>query len=367
MQHNMSLKTSCVIVAEERIKNMKNSIVISNLSPRFISHNSPDTRPSLLATLSAGLLFWTMLVVALTWLAVGVGHAEMAASDPLVMKVYPDGTKVVLRWSEVGKQVDNGEKFGGAPRIVAYDPAKDGIVPIGEPSQKTATSATNVPTQGAGSVVTSEQPAKMDYSKADPAKFDENLGPLEGFVFRTGVGPAFQQSVSSRTGSGSYQNFTFKPGIRFDLEPAYNVTEWFRVGVETGFIFNRLQRVAAEEFNLYPGDSLLGNTGFYQVPVLANVRFQFPSDGPWRGYFGGGIGATWSVLQASALGIDPYTSYSWNLAYQIATGFTYTIDRGFDLDVGLKMLSTPNPSFQDSGQTKPIYNYTAQVGLAWRF
>lgn len=330
-----------------------------------------DPRPSLFWALITGFAFWVCLIGLVLWVGIGSAIAEPAGAvpqnDPLVMKIYPDGTKVVVRWSEVGDQVDNGEKFGGAPRIVAYDAAKDGIVPIGEPSSKTSpTASTNSPAKSSGSVVTSEQPVKMDYTNTDPAKFEENLGTLEGFAFRTAVGPSFQQSVSGRTGDGLYQNFTFKPGIRFDLEPAYNVTDWFRVGVETGFIFNRIQRASIEDFNLYPGDSILGNTGFYQVPVLANVRFQFPTEGPWRGYVGGGFGATWSVLQASLLG-DSYTSYSWNLAYQIGTGFTYTIAQGFDLDVGLKMLSTINPSFQDAGQTKSIYNYTAQVGLAWRF
>lgn len=331
-----------------------------------------DRYPSLFWALVTGFVFWAGLIGLICWIGISSVLAEPATSvvgsDPLVMKIYPDGTKVVLRWSEVGKQLDSGEKFGGAPRIVAYDPAKDGIVPIGEPSSKTsATTATNAVTQGSGSVVAPNQPAKMDYTNADPSKFDENLGPMEGFAFRTSVGPSFQQSISGRSGDGVYQNFTFKPGIRFDLEPSYNVTDWFRVGAETGFIYNRFQRISFGDENGYPGDSNVGNAGLYQVPVLANVRFQFPSEGPWRGYVGGGVGAAWSVLQASSGGDAPYTSYSWNLAYQVATGFTYTIAQGFDLDVGLKMLSTPNPSLQDSGQTKPIYNYTAQVGLAWRF
>lgn len=328
-----------------------------------------EIRPSLFWALITGLLFWVGLIGILLFVGISAVQAEESATsstnDPLVMKVYPDGTKAVVRWSEVGKQVDSGEKFGGAPRIVAYDPNKDGIVPIGEPTVKTTVSSTNSTTPGSGTVVAPEKPAKMDYTDAEPEKFDEPFGPMEGFCFRTAVGPSFQQSISGRSGSGRYQNFTFKPGIRFDLEPAYNVTNWFRVGVETGFIFNRIQRLSFENSNFFPGDSRVGSTGFYQVPVLANVRFQFPSEGPWRGYVAAGFGANWSVLQASTR--DPYTSYSWNLAYQLGTGFNYTITQGLDLDVGLKMLSTPNPSFQGSGETKPVYNYAAQVGLAWRF
>lgn len=340
-----------------------------------------DSRPSLFWALITGFAFWICLIGLVLWVGIGSAIAEPTTSvtqnDPMVMKIYPDGTKVVVRWSEVGRQVDNGEKFGGAPRIVAYDPAKDGIVPIGEPSQKTATSTTNAPAQGVGSVVTPEQPAKMDFTNADPAKFDENLGPMEGFVFRTGVGPSFQQSLSGRSNDGlTYYNYTFKPGIRFDMEPSYNVTDWFRVGLETAFIYNRLQRVAVENDNFYPGNSDLGSSGNFQVPILANVRFQFPSEGPWKGYVGGGFGAGWNVLQLSIGGFDPYTSYHWNLNYEVTAGFTYTISPGFDLDIGYRMLAAPNPSFQNSGEVggvidpgsfKASYNHSLDISLAWRF
>jgi len=309
-----------------------------NLAISDIEHWYDDRRPSLFLALVTGFVFWVGLIGLILWIGISSARAEAVTatpqSDPLVMKNYPDGTKVVVRWSEVGNQIDNGEKFGGAPRIVAYDPAKDGIVPIGESPAKAAPATINTSPDSSSSVVAPTQPAKMDYTNADPSNFDDQLGPVEGFAFRTGVGPAFQQSLSGRTGGGIYQNITFKPGIRFDLEPAYN-----------------------------------GNTGFYQVPVLANVRFQFPSDSPWRGYVGAGVGAGWNVLQASEDIVRPntYTSYSWNFMYQINTGFTYTIMSGFDLDVGLKMLAAPNPNFQDSGQFKPSYNYSAQIGLAWRF
>ena len=83
------------------------------------------------------------ITVILAFTAPLVALAEPAVTtstnDPMVMKIYPDGTKVVVRWSEIGKAVDNGEKHGGAPRIIAYDPGKDGIVPIGQPAATVAT------------------------------------------------------------------------------------------------------------------------------------------------------------------------------------------------------------------------------------
>ena len=170
-----------------------------------------------------------------------------------------------------------------------------------------------------------------------------------------------------RSGSGrTYQKVVFQPGIRFDLEPGYNVTDWFRVGLESSFIYNQ---VHSSSFNneVYYNGSTLGNGGFYQVPVLANVTFTYPSDGPIRGYLGGGIGGAWDILQGSLNPIDTYTSYQWNFAWEVTAGFTYNVAPGLDLDIAYKLLSTPNPNFQGSGHYQASFNHTAEIGLAYRF
>jgi hypothetical protein len=40
---------------------------------------------------------------------------------------------------------------------------------------------------------------------------------------------------------------------------------------------------------------------------------------------------------------------------------------GLDLDIAYKLLSTPNPNFQDEGQYQASFNHTAEIGLAYRF
>ena len=330
-------------------------------------------RPTLFLALATGFVFRLGLIALVLWIGIGSIQAEEsstgAVSDPMVMKIYPDGTKVTLRWSEVGKQVDNGEKFGGAPSIVAYDPAKDGIVPIGETSPKVASgSSTQSTSQGSASIITPEQPAKMDYTNADPSNFDD-YGPKEGFVFRTAVGATFQQPLSTRTGSGDYFKAVYEPGIRFDLEPGYYVTEWCRIGAETAFIYNQLHSFSLDGQTYYGS----GNPGgLYQIPVLGSVTFKFPTDGPIRGYFGGGAGASWNVIQAnnnleSQRGQPGFTSYSWNFVWQVTAGLSYTIQPGLDLDIAYKCLSTPVFNFEGSGQGKPLFNHAAEIGLAWRF
>jgi hypothetical protein len=314
------------------------------------------------------------ITVILALIAPAVGLAEPAVTtstnDPMVMKIYPDGTKVVVRWSELGKAVDNGEKHGGAPRIIAYDPGKDGIVPFGQPAAKISTpSSTPTPMPPSTSVVTPES-SKTVNSTPSPLSDTDNYGPMEGFGFRSNVGVAFQQSQSLRVlvdGASVYNSITYQPGIRFDIEPFYNVTDWFSVGVETAFIYNQIHSIETDGDTVYSGGSTFGNGSFYQVPILANVRFQFPNDGPFRGFCGGGVGGVWDFLTVSALG-ENGTSYQWNYTFQLATGFIYNVAPGLDLETSFKALCTPNPLGEGAdSQTKAAYSYTAEVGLAYRF
>ena len=316
---------------------------------------------------------YVITLISILAMAVGSVHAAdpsvtTSTNDPMVMKIYPDGTKVVARWSEIGKAVDNGEKHGGSPRIIAYDPGKEGIVPIGQaaPAQPASEPVSSrLPTSS--SVVAPESTKSIESTPA-PMSDTESYGPEEGFVLRSAVGASFQQPLSGRSGSGrTYDKFIFQPGIRFDLEPGYNVNDWFRAGLETSFIYNQLHSVSTGGSMLYNGAKNLGNGGFYQVPVLANVTFTYPSDGPIRGYLGGGIGGAWDILQASSDPRGAYTSYHWNFVWEVTAGFTYNVMPGLDLDIAYKLLSTPNPNFDGQGHYQASFNHTAEIGLAYRF
>jgi len=347
---------------------MKNICLIRNIGPHLLPDYSCRDASALRFHFWSGLGLCLTLSGVFFFILLGLAHAQAPASDPTVMKVYPDGTKVLLPWSEVGKSCDDGKKFGGAPKIVPYDPARDGVVPIGQPSPKTESDSTNSAVPSSTSVVSPDQPAKMDYTNADPKDYKDAFGAREGFAFRTAVGVAYQQPLSGRNGSGDiYQKLVFQPGIRYDLEAQYNVTDWFRTGVETAFLYNELHSSTLNARTSYSGGPNLGNGGLFQIPILYSATFRFPSDGPWQGYLGGGGGANWNVLQASSGGGQPYTSYHWNWAWQATTGFTYCVSEGLDLDIAYKLLSMPNPNFADLGQFKSSFNHSAQIGLTWRF
>ena len=255
------------------------------------------------------------------------------------------------------------------------DPGKEGIVPIGQPAAtSTAVQSSSAPLPSASSVVMTESPSMVG-NTTSPMSDTDNYGPMEGFGLRSNVGVAFQQSQSGRTAERQiYQSVTFQPGIRFDIEPFYNVTDWFSVGVEGAFIYNTIHSVQIEDVSLYSGGAILGNGALYQVPILANVRFQFPSDGPFRGFCGGGVGGVWDYSTIS-FGGSNLTNYQWNYAFQLVAGFSYNVAPGLDLETSFKTLCTPNPLSQadtsgsvfGSEQVNAAYSYAAEVGLVWRF
>jgi len=321
------------------------------------------------------------VILALLAPAVLLAESTVTAStnDPMVMKIYPDGTKVVVRWSEIGKSVDNGEKHGGAPRIIAYDPGKDGIVPIGQPAATVSTTPSAPSSMPSASSVVTPESSKTVNTTPSPMSDTSDYGPMEGFGFRSNVGVAFQQAQSGRVNDKvNYQSVTFQPGIRFDIEPFYNVTDWFSVGVESAFIYNQIHSFQSDGDTIYSGSTTLGNGALYQVPILANVRFQFPSEGPFRGFCGGGVGGVWDYSTLSADtedGSQNFTSYQWNYAFQLVAGLSYNVVPGLDLEASFKTLCTPNPVAQANTpgsvfgeqQVNAAYSYAAEIGLAWRF
>jgi len=209
-------------------------------------------------------------------------------------------------------------------------------------------------------------------TKPKPIPKKDDYGPQTGWGLRAAVGPALQQSVSARSNGGAdYSSVNFDPGFRTDFEAFYNVTNGFYFGLEGGFIYNSISSIytsADSQNNLVSGSSEFGNGAFYQVPVLANIRFQIPNTGKLRGYCTGGVGVVWDYLTASTV-LGTYSQHQLNYAFQLGAGFQYNLMPGLDLDTCFKTFITPNPLiFSDStSQVKASYNYALEIGLAYRF
>lgn len=229
-------------------------------------------------------------------------------------------------------------------------PEDIGIVPIGaQPplalDQPTTTSTPTSPVELAD----------------EPRNMDEFFGPHEGFDFRTAAGATLQQPLSARLGNQTtYSKTVFNPGARYDFQPSYNFTDWFRLGTEAAFIYNSVHS------SVLGNDTRYGTGSFYQVPLLLNATFHYVSDTPFSAYWGGGVGGAWQHLQ-SGTAMTAYSSTNWNFVWQATFGMNWTVIPGLDLDLAYKCLSTPTPNFSGFGPSKPLFNHTAELGLVWRF
>lgn len=127
-------------------------------------------------------------------------ESVVRGADVKVLKIYPDGTKVESKWSDLGKALDMGEGHGGPPKIVPYtpggQPASTGITRPVSPQPRTDKATVNLQ---------SEPPKKQLASR-----------PLKPLQMRPGTG--FKETeVAGNDISGGFPS-TFSRGMGPSLQ-----------------------------------------------------------------------------------------------------------------------------------------------------
>lgn len=243
-----------------------------------------------------------LIFLQLTLLSAGLPGAERisAGSDPLVIKVYPDGTQLILKWSEIGKCYDDGAAHGGPPQILPYRPLRQAGFAPNDPE--------------------SARSAPANYSRTAP----ETGTPLEGFYLSPALGGSVVQDYRGYGGSVVYE---FNAGIRFDCSVGYRFNEWCSLELTPGLIYNNIESITilGERFSV-DGEIL-------QVPLLLNVILTIPTQSSWEPFLGLGIGGVYTSTTTEAFSFyGPGTTTAWNLGYSALAGLNYHIDP--DLSVG---------------------------------
>jgi len=327
-----------------------------------------DPRPSLFWALITGFAFWFCLVGLVLWVGIGSAIAEPAGAvpqiDPLVMKIYPDGTKVVVRWSEVGDQVDNGEKFGGAPRIVAYDPTSEGIVPIGEPSDKKTLSATNAAAPSTSSVIAPDSAPSLDPTLANKDDGLEST-PQEGFYVGVQVGGAVVQNIDLNYSNGDSLALALNPGVRIDVPVGYRFNDWFSLEFSPGMIYNKMQDIEVP-------DSLAIGGYLLQVPMIVNAILTIPTDSPFEPFVGAGFGGVFSKISVSGLGSyegEDQSGSSWACGYSALAGLSYHLDKNTSLGFVYKFTGTTGQNWSGYifGTSTTVFTQSVEANATFRF
>jgi len=124
--------------------------------------------------------------------------------DVKVLKVYPDGTKVETKWSDLGKTIDQGTEHGGPPRIIPYAP---GAAPASPGMMRPVSTEPRSP-QAA--------PVKQTEWQAQQTKKQMPSRPLKPLAMRPGAG--FKETeVSGSEISGGFPS-TFSRGMGPSLQ-----------------------------------------------------------------------------------------------------------------------------------------------------
>jgi len=252
--------------------------------------------------------------------------AKSTPSVTLVTKEYPDGTRQVVRWADLGAgDIDKGEAHGGAPKIVPFDARKDGFVPIGQPE----------PTQTQGQMSTST--TSLGTQPMMRAKPIEAYEPDMLYArFQIGVSILNDQSVQQVGGVSTTTNLTFDPGLRGMLEIGGNLMEYLALEGNIGAVWNSCNQ---------------GSTAaLFQVPAMIGLLGKYPiqvDDGPkLTPYFGidGGV----SALLYESLSFVPQgqtATYTGSPNYltpvwQIRTGVMVELQEKWQLVAGYSFMGT---------------------------
>lgn len=208
-----------------------------------------------------------------------------------------------------------------------------------------------------------------------------------GPYVRTDLGFAFVNDLSSAQnlsgsilpgvqGTLSNPSISINPGLRFDVAPGINFTDWLGVELSGGITYNGLDHLngngtlATDQGSESIGQGGLSLTGRYiQVPALLSTVFRWPGQGRWKPYLSTGFGFAYSQLQITEID-NTQTSDQFEEAYSpafsVGSGFLWQISDTVDFDVLYKLLGVINPAYSGF-QPGVVLSNSVQFGINVRF
>jgi len=245
----------------------------------------------------------------------------------LVTKEYPDGTRQVVRWTDLGASgIDKGEGHGGAPKIVPFDANKDGFTPNGP------TNAT--PVQTGLSATGNSNGNTQPFMRQKPV---EAYQPdLLYARFQIGVSILNDQSVQQVDGVSTTTNLTFDPGLRGMLEVGGNLMEYLALEGNIGASWNSCNQ--GSNASLFQVPAMIGLLGKYPIEVDGGPRLT-----PYFGIDGGVTALLYDSLSFVPQGQTATYSGSPNYlnpVWQIRTGVMVELQEKWQLVAGYSFMGT---------------------------
>jgi len=211
----------------------------------------------------------------------------------------------------------------------------------------------------------------------------ECLGPY----VRTDLGFGFVNNLeSSQTlkgnvlpglhGTLSDPSISINPGVRFDVVPGFNFTDWLGAELSGGILYNGLDHLNGNgTVTLSGGTETVGPGGlsltgtYLQVPVLVSSVFRWPGQGRWKPYLSTGFGFAYTQLQVTQVD-NTQTSdefeEQFSPAFSVGSGFIWQVSDNVDFDVLYKLLGVINPEYAGLQPGVALSN-SVQFGINVRF
>jgi opacity protein-like surface antigen len=227
----------------------------------------------------------------------------------------------------------------------------------------------------------------MTYKFSDKEFVVEQNSDCLGPYVRTDLGFGFVNNLESSqtltgtvlpgvTGTLADPSISVNPGVRFDVSPGFNLTDWFGVELSGGILYNGLDHLnGSGTVTLDGGTETISGGGlsltgrYLQVPAILSTVFRWPGQARWKPYLSTGFGFAYSQLQITQIA-DTQTSDQFEEAYSpafsVGSGFIWQVSDTVDFDVAYKLLGLINPTYS-SLQPGVALSNSIQFGINVRF
>jgi opacity protein-like surface antigen len=121
------------------------------------------------------------------------------------------------------------------------------------------------------------------------------------------------------------------PGVNIEFAPGYNFNNFVGVELNTGFIWNSLDKIETSGGNIRIEGDLV------QIPIMGNAVLRYPTPAGITPFIGGGGGGVYVRLSLDDDGDDD-AGDDFFAAYQFFGGVRYQIDEGLSIGLLYKYL-----------------------------
>ncbi len=227
----------------------------------------------------------------------------------------------------------------------------------------------------------------MTYKFSEKEFVVEQNSDCLGPYVRTDLGFGFVNNLESSqtltgtvlpgvTGTLANPSISVNPGVRFDVSPGFNLTDWFGVELSGGILYNGLDHLnGSGTVTLNGGTETISGGGlsltgrYLQVPAIFSTVFRWPGQSRWKPYLSTGFGFAYSQLQITQID-NTQTSDQFEEAYSpafsVGSGFIWQVSDSVDFDVAYKLLGLINPTYS-SLQPGVALSNSVQFGINVRF